>query len=138
MANLPAGTTVSLLDRKLNITQPLVAGTAYQLTASAAGEVLAGRFALVFHANRVLGTGAAGITNYELRVTPNPAGAAGFVRLSGALPTTALTLFDATGRAVTTVSADATGAATVPTRGLAAGVYVLRAADGRTARLVVE
>ena len=54
-ANLPTGTTVSLLDGKLNLPQPLTTGTTYALTASAAGEVVAGRFAVVFNAGRILG-----------------------------------------------------------------------------------
>ncbi len=139
VANLPTGTTVSLLDRQLNITQPLTAGTAYQLTASAPNTVLAGRFALVFNAGRVTGTPSSFLIDHSsLIIHPNPAGAADLVRLSGAAAGSPLTLFDATGRAVATVAADATGAATVPVRGLAGGVYVLRASDGRTARLVVE
>ena len=99
---------------------------------------MAGRFALVFNANRVLSAGGAVVTPRALHLYPNPASAQNGVQVTGAVVGTRLTLLDATGRAVATVSADATGAATVPTRGLAAGVYVLRAADGRTTRLVVE
>ncbi len=138
VANLPAGTTVSLLDRQLNVTQPLTAGTAYQLTATAAGEVLAGRFALVFNASRVLSAGGVVVTPRALQVYPNPASAQNGVQVTGAVVGTRLTLFDAVGRAVAQATADATGATSLPLRGLAAGVYTLRTPDGRTARLVVE
>ncbi len=138
VANLPTGTTVSLLDRKLNVTQPLTAGTAYQLTAATAGEVLAGRFALVFNANRVTGTHSSFlIPHSSLIIAPNPVATGGTLRVTGTAAGSPLTLFDATGRAVATVMADATGAATVPMRGLAGGVYVLRA-GGAATRLVVE
>ncbi len=138
VANLPAGTTVSILDRKLNVTQPLTAGTAYQLTASAAGEVVAGRFALVFNANRVLSAGGVIATPRALQVYPNPASAQNGVQVAGAIVGTQLTLFDALGRAVAQATADAAGATSLPLRGLATGVYILRTLDGRTARLVVE
>ncbi len=139
VANLPAGTTVSLLDRKLNITQPLTAGTAYQLTAATAGEVLAGRFALVFNANRVTGTHSSFlIPHSSLTIAPNPVATGGALRVTGSVVGTRLTLFDATGRAVAHATADAAGATSLPLRGLATGVYTLRTPDGRTARLVVE
>jgi len=67
---------------------------------------------------------------------PNPAQRA--VTLTGALPATRVTLFDALGRLVTSVTTDATGTAalTLPA-GLAAGVYGVRTGT-RIMRLTVE
>ncbi|MBC7448849.1 MAG: hypothetical protein H7330_12400 [Hymenobacteraceae bacterium] len=60
------------------------------------------------------------------------------MRVTGAGPHQSLTVLDATGRRVATLQADATGAATLRPGALAPGLYVVRAADGRTRRLLVE
>ncbi len=69
-------------------------------------------------------------------IWPNPATTE--VRITGAPAGQPLTLLDATGRCLATLSAEATGAASLPVDKLAPGLYLLRAADGRTRRLVVE
>jgi hypothetical protein len=58
------------------------------------------------------------------------------VRITGAEAGQPLTLLDATGRSVRTYlpAADAL----LDLHGVAPGLYLLRASDGRTARLVVE
>lgn len=66
------------------------------------------------------------------------AAAPGAIRVTGAGPNHPLTLLDALGRPVARAVADATGAALLAPRGLAAGVYVLCAPYGRTARLVIK
>jgi hypothetical protein len=73
-----------------------------------------------------------------LTLYPNPAWASAAVRVSGAGALVPVVLFDLSGRQVATAKADATGTATLAVRGLAAGVYAVRTADGRTTRLVVQ
>ena len=68
---------------------------------------------------------------------PNPV-SAGAVQVGDLAPGTRLTLTEPTGRLVLTTTTDATGAATLDARGLAAGVYVVRTAEGRPARLLVQ
>ncbi len=86
--------------------------------------------------NPVLSTHPAHETATAFTLAPNPT--RGAVRLTGAPAYQLLTLLDATGRRVRTLQADAEGAASLPAGALAPGLYLLRAADGRTARLVVE
>jgi hypothetical protein len=75
---------------------------------------------------------AAGLSLY-----PNPA-SHGAATLTGALPGTVVTIFDALGRPVTSATADAAGtAALVLPTGLPAGVYVVRVGQ-QALRLVVE
>ncbi len=62
----------------------------------------------------------------------------GAVRVTGAGPHQPLALLSATGRLVAAGQADGAGAATMPVAVLAPGLYVVRAADGRAVRLVVE
>jgi hypothetical protein len=69
---------------------------------------------------------------------PNPAESGTSVLVTGGVGNAPVTVFDATGRRVATVMADASGAAEVSTKGLALGVYVVRVTDGRTTRLIVE
>ncbi len=71
-------------------------------------------------------------------IGPNPAAASTAMRLTGAPANHSLRLLDATGRCVRQLRADATGAAHLPPPALPAGLYLLRTADGRTARLVLE
>jgi hypothetical protein len=72
-----------------------------------------------------------------LALYPNPAHA-GAATLTGALPGTRVTMFDALGRSVTTATADATGTAALALpAGLPAGVYVVRAGS-KALRLTVE
>ncbi len=70
-----------------------------------------------------------------LHLTPNPARTE--VRVAGSEPGQPLTLLDATGRVVKTNNEQRT-TNNFNLHGLAPGLYLLRAADGRTARLVVE
>lgn len=69
-----------------------------------------------------------------LSLYPNPA--TGPAALSGASPNTAVHIFDALGRRVATATADATGAAALPS-GLAPGLYMVRA-GAATVREAVE
>jgi hypothetical protein len=71
-----------------------------------------------------------------LGLYPNPATTR--ATLTGALPGTTVTVFDALGRAVTSAPADASGMATLALpAGLPAGVYVVRAGS-KALRLTVE
>ncbi len=78
------------------------------------------------------------ITTPAFTLHPNPAPATEPLRIVGAPPHQSLAIHDATGRRITTLPTDATGAATLRPGTLAPGLYVVRAADGRTRRLVVE
>ena len=71
-------------------------------------------------------------------IYPNPAPAAAPLRLTGGPAHQPLMLLDLTGRGGATLPTDADGAATLPAGVLAPGLYVVQAADGRTARLVVQ
>ena len=72
-----------------------------------------------------------------LALFPNPAHA-GTATLTGALPGTVVTVFDALGRLVTSATANATGTAALELpAGLAIGVYVVRA-GGKALRLIVN
>ena len=87
----------------------------------------------------VVAVGPAASRVSEPSVWPNPAH--GTVRVADAAPNGSLVLLDATGRVVRTAAPDASGAATVPLAGLAAGVYALRlpgAGPPVTQRLTVE
>ncbi len=129
-----------LLDRLTRTRYDLTQQPTITLAATRANEEVSGRFAILLNGNRVLGTHSKLETeNPKLEIAPNPASAQGApVRLSGAPAGTRLVVSDLAGRIVASLPADATGAATLPTHPLAPGVYVVRAADGRTARLVVE
>ncbi len=69
---------------------------------------------------------------------PTPAAATAAVHLAGAPPRQLLTIFDAMGRSVRTLFADSTGAATLPAGTLCPGLYLMRTAEGRTTRLLLE
>lgn len=132
-------TSVELLDYLTGTRYDLHSTPSVTLTAARANEVVAGRFALVFNGRHVLSTAAdVAITARALTVWPNPSSGAASVRVSGALAGAAVRVYDATGRTVATLTADATGTAELVTRELAVGVYVVRAQDGRATRLVVE
>ncbi len=133
-----AGASVELLDRLTNTRYDLTTAPVVTLTATRDKAEVTGRFALVFNGQRVLGTAAqiAPLSRLTLFPNPNPAGTS--VRVAGCLADASVTLFDLAGRRVASGMADATGTAEVSVRGLAAGVYSVRAADGRTTRLVVE
>ncbi len=130
------GTSVELLDRLTGTRYDLTTQPAVAFTAAQAGEVT-GRFALVF-GQRILNTSHLAPLTSHLTLWPNPASGAASVRVAAGTAGAAVTVFDAAGRRVTTALADATGTATLAVRGLAGGVYVVQAADGRTTRLVVE
>jgi hypothetical protein len=131
------GTAVALLDRLTGTRYDLRQNPVVSLVATRADEVVAGRFALLLNGQRVLGTSAAA-GQASLVILPNPASASTSVRVTGGLASSPVSLFDATGRRVATVMADTAGAADVSTAGKAPGVYVVRVADGRTLRLVIE
>ena len=132
-----ATTSVELLDRLTNTRYDLTQQLTLGLRATRANEVFVGRFALVLNGQRVLGTNLSPLTA-NLALYPNPATTGGSVRVTGCPASQAVTVFDLAGRRVATVVADATGAADVSLRELATGVYSVRTADGRTARLVVQ
>jgi hypothetical protein len=72
-----------------------------------------------------------------LALFPNPTHG-GAATLTGAAPGTAVTVLDALGREVLATTADAAGTAVLlPLRGLATGIYVVRAGS-KTLRLTVE
>ncbi len=129
--------TVELLDRLTNTRYDLRQQATVTLTAAQANTVQTGRWAVVFNGQRVLGTSHLAPRTSHLTLFPNPAAGGASVRLTGAWVGSSVTVFDATGRAVVRTLTDATGTATVPTQGLAAGVYVLKA-GAQTTRLVVE
>ncbi len=134
VANLD-GTPAVLLDRLTGLRHDLhQAGFRVPVQVAQAGEVR-GRFALELNGGRPLGTTLSAATVAGLQLTPNPATSA--VRVTGAPAHAALTLFDAVGRVVRTAGADALGAGALDLRGLAPGVYLVRAA-GQRQRLVVE
>ncbi len=131
------GTAVVLHDR-LTHTRYDLATRPTVLFRTPGAATLAGRFALEINLGRVLSTGL-DVAPRALAVWPNPATAAGgSVQVTGCLRGASVAVFDLTGRRVASAQADATGTAPLVTRGLAAGAYVVRAADGRTTRLVVE
>ena len=73
----------------------------------------------------------------RLALFPNPA-QAGTATLTGALPGTLVSVYDALGRKVTSATADAAGTAVlVLPAGLPVGVYVVRAGS-KALRLTVE
>ncbi len=129
--------TVELLDRTTGTRYALTPQTTLALTATRTNEAVTGRFALLFNQSRVLGTAAASVAA-PLTVSPNPVSVGGSVRVTGCPVSLPLTLLDLTGRNVGTALADSQGTATVAVRTLAAGTYLVRTADGRTTRLVVE
>jgi Glycine rich protein len=129
-------TAVELLDRLTNTRYDLTQHPTVTLTATRADEVVAGRFALVLNGGRVSGT-AALTTATNLALYPTPTSAGNAVYVTGCSVNTPVVVLDLTGRRVATAVADATGAATLATRGLAAGTYVVRA-GAQTTRLVVE
>ncbi len=132
------GTDVALLDRLTNTRYALTAQPVLALTATRANEVVAGRFALVFNGQRVLGTSDLSLLSSHLTLFPNPAAVGGAVRVTGCPGSLPVAVLDLAGRRVATAVADAAGTAHVSTAKLAAGTYVVRAADGRTTRLVVQ
>ena len=76
------------------------------------------------------------LLNYSPTLFPNPAHAV--ATLTGALPSTQVTIYDALGRAVATTTTEAAGtAALLLPQGLPAGVYVVRT-NSKALRLTVE
>ena len=69
---------------------------------------------------------------------PNPAAPGAAIRLTGAPAHQPIAVLDLAGRRLATVQTDANGTATLPAAALPSGLYLVRAADGRTRRLVVE
>lgn len=139
LANFGA-TAVALLDRQTGTHYNLASRPVITFAATRANEEVRGRFALVFNGTSVpTGLAAGSQAGEVLRLHPNPATAAGAsVRLTGSVPNAPVDVFDALRRRVTSALAAADGTATLGVRGLAPGVYTVRGATGRTARLVVE
>ncbi len=132
-------TSVELLDRLTGTRYDLALLPQVRLTATRANEEVMGRFAVIINGSRVLSTHSSLDTqNSKLQLAPNPASASATVRVMGCAAGASVAVYDAAGRCVATTLADASGKAELPVRNLAVGVYAVRAADGRTTRLVVE
>ncbi|MFD2785022.1 T9SS type A sorting domain-containing protein [Hymenobacter rubripertinctus] len=137
LENFAAGTTLYLLDTQRNTRTLLAQGTAvdFPLTGTGAPD----RFALEFQPSLVTTTGRPA-SNQLLRVYPNPAHQQFELHLPPHPGPATATLYNALGQAVRTqpVAGDQ---ATVDTRTLADGVYVLRvvtATASFTQRVVIE
>jgi hypothetical protein len=134
LRNFAPGTAVYLRDTQQGTLTPLSPATRYPFTM--AGTSAPGRFLLEFRLAGALAS-AAQVLAAPLLLYPNPAHG-GAATLTGAQPGQVVTVYDALGRPVTSVAADAVGtAALVLPSGLARGVYVVRS-GARTLRLVVE
>ncbi|HET9503484.1 MAG TPA: zinc-dependent metalloprotease family protein [Hymenobacter sp.] len=139
-----AGLSVYLRDTQAGTQQPLLAGTRYAFT-QAVGAATTGRFALVFRPAGVLAT-QPGLSAAQVSVFPNPAHGSFTVQLPPLARQRAVqaTLLSVLGQPVASrsIALNAAGAsAEFDTRGLAAGVYVLRLVAGDqvlTQRLTVE
>ncbi len=131
-------TSVTLLDRLTNTRYDLTQQPTVSLTATRANEEVTGRFAVVFNGQRVLGTSQFTVHSSPFTVHPNPTAVGGSVRVTGCPGSLPVAVLDLAGRRVATAVADASGVAELNTQTLAAGTYVVRAADGRTTRLVVQ
>ncbi len=128
------GVTVALLDRLTGTRYDLARQPRLTFRAGQPGE-LRERFALIFNPIRPTGLTTPDVVSAPLSVWPNPAHEN--VRISGLPAGTVGQLLDATGRVVRT-SNERSETSNLDLRGLAPGVYTVRAADGRTARLVVD
>ncbi|GAA4349464.1 hypothetical protein GCM10023185_06240 [Hymenobacter saemangeumensis] len=139
LLNLPAGTTVVLVDALLGTRTDLatlpVTGYVFTLSGAQAATPLTGRFFLNLGAV-ALGT-AASQAGAAMQLFPNPAHG-GAATLTGAAPGLPVTVLDALGRTVLSTTADSLGKAvlTLPA-GLATGVYVVRS-GAHALRLVVD
>ncbi len=126
------GTPLTLLDRLTGTRYDLRQLTAYAFPVVQAGA-LVGRFALEVGAARPLGTAVLVSAPISiLQAAPNPVRET--LRLSGAVGR--IGLYDALGRLVGRAEADSAGGATLPVRGLPAGVYVVRSGS-QSCRVVV-
>jgi hypothetical protein len=139
LLNLPTGTTVVLVDELLGTRTDLATlpatGYAFTLTGAQAATLVTGRFFLNLSAT-ALAT-AAGRVAATMQFFPNPAHGRA-ATLTGAVPGTPVTVFDALGRAVLSAMANGSGTAVLALPdGLATGVYVVRS-GARALRLVVE
>ena len=147
LANLPAGLTAYLRDAATGREQALGTGGSYgfDVSASEATALLTGRFTLAFAPAQALAATPAAL-GQGVRVYPNPARAFTTLRVPAVAGATSVQveLRDVLGQLVLaqTAALPATGASlTVPTSGLAPGVYVLRLSAGAataTKRLTVE
>ena len=133
LLNLPAATTAVLVDALLGTRTDLAtlptAGYAFSVTGAQAATLITGRFFLNLSAT-ALAT-AAGRVATSVQLFPNPSHGVA-ATLTGAVPGTVVTVFDALGRLVLTAPADATG-----TAALATGVYVVHV-GAKALRLTVE
>ena len=136
LANLPTGLTPTLRDAATGQLTPLVAGTSYRfsVTAAEATALLTNRFTLQFGTATALAT-AASLTASEVTLYPNPAHGRFTVQVPAVAAASAVQaeLLNTLGQVVRRQSAalPAAGATlTVETAGLASGVYTLRLAAG--------
>ncbi len=136
LLNLPAGTTATLVDHATGTSRDLATLPAAGYTfATTKGEVLTGRFVLNLRSAVALATTTASLNAASLGLAPNPAHGRTTVlvpAVAGATRAT-LTLSDALGRAVRTVSAALPAAGLrqeLNLEGLAPGVYLLQVQAG--------
>ena len=147
LANLPAGLTAYLRDAATGREQALGTGGSYgfDVSASEATALLTGRFTLAFAPAQALAATPAAL-GQGVSLYPNPARAFTTLRVPAVAGASSVQveLRDVLGQLVLaqTAALPATGASlTVPTSGLAPGVYVLRLSAGAataTKRLTVE
>jgi hypothetical protein len=136
--NLPSGLTAYLRDGATGQTIALAVGSTYSFSVSAtqAQALLLGRFTLQFSSATPLATAPAALAAQVL-LYPNPAHGSFVVVLPGLTGTSTVQaeLFNALGQVVRqkqyALSASGT-TLTVPTTGLAAGMYTLRLVAGTT------
>ena len=147
LANLPAGLTAYLRDAQAGTSTPLASGSTYAfaVTADQATALLTGRFSLAFGGAAPLATAPAALAPQVL-LYPNPArdqatlslpGVAGASRVQAELLNT---LGQVVHRQVAPLPAGG-AQLTLPTAGLASGVYVVRLTAGAavvTKRLTIQ
>ncbi len=136
LSNLPAGLTAYLRDALAGTTTPLAVGQAYSfsVTAAQAQALVQGRFAVQFAPAAPLAATPAALAA-QVTLYPNPATTQVTVALPGiaGARTVQAEVLDAVGRVVLRQSAalPAVGTTlTLPTAGLAQGVYVVRLTAG--------
>lgn len=127
---------MALLDRLTNTRYDLAQQPTLTLAATRANEVVARP--LRARLQRPARVGHLSPRTSHLTVHPNPVAAGRSVRVAGCPGSLPVAVLDLAGRRVASAVADASGEAEVSTAKLAAGTYVVRAADGRTTRLVVQ
>ena len=145
--NLPVGLVAYLRDAATNQVLPLIPGTNYRfsVTAAEATALLLGRFTVQFAPTAPLATTSAALAA-AVTLYPNPAHQAVTIAMPGVAGATMMQaeLLNSLGQVVLRqqVALPAAGATlTLPTANLAAGVYVVRLTAGETLvskRLIVQ